>query len=138
MRTFCSTLLLAVLGMVVVALCGCGGVGTLYPVSGKVTVDGKPLSDGQLTFVAEGDKGDKTTAAPFGKIKDGTYSLSTKGKPGAPAGKYHVMVMTQYPGGPEKPVALPVRYSQPEKSGLSVEVVPNPAAGAYDLKLTSR
>jgi hypothetical protein len=139
MRTFCPTRLCRILGVVILVLSGCGGgEGTLYPVSGKVTLDGAPLPDAQLSFVADTTKGSKALATPFGKVKDGTYSLTTNEKPGAPAGSYKVMVNTQYPGGPEKPVVLPARYADPGHSDLSVEVVPNSAPGAYDLKLTSR
>ena len=138
MKRFCTWRWLVALGVVVVTLSGCGGVGTLYPVSGKVTVDGQPLPDGQLSFVADAEKGNKTTVIPFAKIKDGSYSLTTKGKPGAPAGWYKIMVMTQYPGGPAKAVVLPRRYTDAGKSRLSVEVVPASQPGAYDLKLSSR
>jgi hypothetical protein len=138
MRPLCPARLSGALGVLVLALSGCGGVGTLYPVSGKVTVDGKPLQDAQLSFVPDKEQGNQTPATPFGKVKDGNYSLTTKDKAGAPAGRYKVMVMTRYPGGPEKPAELPRRYTDPGKSGLAVEVVPSPAPGAYDLKLTSR
>jgi hypothetical protein len=125
------------LGVLVLVLSGCGqSVGTLYPVSGKVTLNGEPLKDARLSFVPDTDKGNKSPASAFGKVQDGNYSLTTKDKPGAPAGWYKIMVMTQYPGGPEKPVPLPKRYGDPGKSTLSIEVVPSPAAGAYDLKLT--
>jgi len=138
MRRLSPARLSGALGVLVLALSGCGGVGTLYPVSGKVTVDGKPLKDGQVSFVPDKEKGNKAPVAPFGKIKDGSYSLDTKGQPGAPAGWYQIMVETQYPGGPEKHTELPRRFSDPGKSGLAVEVVPSAAAGAYDLKVTSR
>jgi hypothetical protein len=139
MRMLCASRWFAALGVVVLALSGCGGVGTLYPVSGKVTVDdGQPLADAQLSFVADTEKGNKTTAIPFAKVKDGSYSLTTKGRTGAPAGWYKVSVMTHYPGGPAKAVELPRRYTDAGKSRLSVEVVPSPQPGAYDLKLSSR
>lgn len=131
-----SRRLFAALGIIVLALSGCGGgVGKLYPVEGKVTVDGKPLPFGRLTFVPDKEKGNDSTATPFGEIKEGSYSLTTKGKTGAPAGWYNVMVLTQWPGAPPNPVELPIRYSDPGKSKLSVEVAPTPNAGQYDLKL---
>jgi hypothetical protein len=138
MRRLSPARLSGALGVVVLALSGCGGVGTLYPVSGKVTLDGKPLPDGQVSFVPDKEKGNKAPATPFGKIKDGSYSLETKGQPGAPAGAYKIMVITRYPGSPEKNPELPKRYADAGNSGLAVEVSPTPAAGAYDLKLTSR
>lgn len=139
MKTSCLTRLFGTLGVVVLAFSGCGGgLGTLYPVSGKVTVDGVPLKDAQLSFMPDVERENKTATTPVGKVKDGNYTLTTKGKAGAPAGWYKVMIMTQYPGGPAKPVMLSQRYTDPGKSRLAVEVVSSPAPGAYDLKLTSR
>jgi hypothetical protein len=136
MRLFFPTWLLGVFGFLVLGLAGCGGgLGTLYPVSGKVTLDGEPLKDARLILVPDADKGNKSPASPFGKVTDGTYLLTTNGRPGAPAGWYKVMVNTQYPGGPENAVALPKFMSDPGKSGLSIEVVANPSPGAYDLDL---
>jgi hypothetical protein len=138
MRKWFSMRFLAALGAALLTLSGCGGgVGTLYPVEGKVMVDGKPLPFGRITFVADKDKGNETKFAPFGEIKDGNYSLTTKGKPGAPPGWYNIMVVTQWPGAPSNPVELPTKYSDPGKSKLSVEVVPSPGSGHYDLKLIS-
>jgi hypothetical protein len=139
MRTFCRMWFLGVLGLLVPVLAGCGdGLGTLHPVSGSVTLDGEPLKDAQLSFVPDTEKGNKTTASVFGKVTDGKYTLTTKDRPGAPAGHYKVSVLTQYPGGPENPVVLLKIYSDPGKSGLKVEVVEKPSPGAYDLKLTSK
>ena len=96
------------------------------------------MKDAQLSFMADAEKGNKTAATPVGKVQDGSYSITTKGKPGAPAGWYKVMVMTQYPGGPKNSTVLPKRYSDPGRSHVSVEVVPSPPPDAYDLKLSSR
>lgn len=135
MRLFFSTRLLGALGVVLLILSGCEGNGTHYPVIGKVTVDGKPLPDAQLSFLPDVEKGNQTTARSFGKVKDGNYTLTTK----APAGWYKVIILTKYPGGPDKPeMMLPRRYSDYGRSGLSVEVKPNPAPGDYDLKVKSR
>jgi hypothetical protein len=133
MRSSCPTWLF---GVLVLALSGCGnGLGTLYPVSGKVTVDGEPLKDAQLTFVPDAEKGNKAPASAFSKITNGNYSLTTKERAGAPAGWYKVMINThQSPGGTGEAV-LPKKYSDPGKSGLSVEVVQNPSPGAYDITL---
>jgi hypothetical protein len=136
MTTFRSTRLLAVLGVLVLALSGCGdGLGTLYPVSGKVTLDGEVLQNAQLSFVPDTDKGNKSPASATGKVANGTYSLITKDKAGAPAGWYKVVINTQYPGSPENAVVLPKNFSDANKSGLFVEVVENPGPGAYDLNL---
>jgi hypothetical protein len=136
MRKWSPMRFFAALGAALLTLAGCGGgVGTVYPVEGKVTVDGKPLPFGRITFVADKEKGNETKFAPFGEIKDDSYSLTTKGKTRAPAGWYNIMVVTQWPGAPPNPVELPTQYSDPGKSKLSVEVVPSPEPGRYDLKL---
>jgi hypothetical protein len=113
-------------------------VGTLYPVSGQVTLDGKPVADGQIAFVPDTEKGNQTKLTPFAKIQGGNYTVTTNGSTGAPAGWYKVMVQTQYPGGPEKAVVLPKRYTDSGKSGLSVEVVASPSGSAYDLKMSTQ
>jgi hypothetical protein len=136
MRTFCSTWVLRVLGLFVLVLSGCGdGLGKLYPVSGTVTLDGEPLKNAQISFVPDTDKGNKTPASAVGRVTNGSYTLTTKDSPGAPAGSYKVMINTHYPGAPEDSVSLPRGYADPGKSGLTMEVVENPAPGAYDIKL---
>ena len=138
MRTYCLVRLTIVVGILTLALCGCNsdGLGTLYPVSGKVTLDDKPLEDAQISFMADTEKGNKAPASPFGKCKDGSYSLTTKDKSGAPAGWYKVVITTKYPGGPEKPVEIPDKYTDAGKTDLSVEV--KSGGGDYDLKLKSK
>src|SRR5687767_13348261 len=78
------------LGLFLVAGCDGGG---LPPVKGKVTVDGAALTSGSVRFVPDTTKGNKATTEPAGEIgSDGTYTLHTNGKPGAPAGWYKVTV----------------------------------------------
>jgi hypothetical protein len=121
----------------VTVVVGCGPAGpTLIPVSGKVTLSGTPLKSGTINLVADESKGTKQTGTSAGKIQpDGSYTISTDGKDGAPPGWYKAIVITKYPGAPEDAVAINPVYTDP-KSAISFEVVANPAAGAYDLKLT--
>jgi hypothetical protein len=85
------------LGLVALAaLAGCGldenpSIGTLYPVKGKVLLhDGKPLTSGEIEFSAI--KG--SVAIATGKLgPDGSFSLSTRGKEGAPADDYQVRII---------------------------------------------
>jgi hypothetical protein len=128
------TRLLGVFGLLVVGLSGCG-VGKLYPVSGKATLDGEAIKEARVSFVADTEKGNKTSATTFGKIVNGEYTLLTNDQPGAPAGWYKVVILTKWPGGPENNIELPRAYSDAGKSPISVEVVANPQAGAYDLTL---
>jgi hypothetical protein len=128
------------LGLFLVAGCDGGGLQT---VKGKVTVDGAPLTSGSVRFVPDAAKGNKSKDEPAGEIgSDGTYTLSTNGKPGAPPGWYKVTVnATSVPdssnpfGG--KALVAP-RFNSPESSQLSVEVVSSPKAGAYDLTVSAR
>jgi hypothetical protein len=131
---------------------GCGGKEgrPLAPVSGKVTVDGKPLSSGQVTFIPDVPSGQegtkqasklKTTAPSVGEIgPDGTYKISTGGKDGAPLGKYKVTVspsMVPAPDATDAPATgFNRKFSDAHDTPLKVEVVATPAPGAYDLKLT--
>ncbi|QDT99077.1 hypothetical protein [Gimesia aquarii] len=62
------------------AIVGCGGSSdgpAKFPVSGKVTLDGEPLAEGDIIFRdVEG-----SAASAAGKIEEGEYSLrSTAGK----------------------------------------------------------
>lgn len=73
--------------------CGAGGPATA-PVTGKVTMDGDPVPNALVTFVAK----DKGSAATGMTDASGQYSLSTAGKEGAILGSYTVKVTsTQAP-----------------------------------------
>src|ERR1700722_7858539 len=107
---------------------GCGGppaVATL-PVSGKVTVDGQPITSGQVSFTAADDKiGAGLCTGSIGA--DSAYKISSDGKPGAPPGKYKVTVtpsMAPPTGGGVRPL-LPYNasYSNPQLTPLVIEVV---------------
>jgi hypothetical protein len=121
----------------------------LVPVQGKITrADGKPLAGGRVTFMLIDEESSTPKKAatsapapiPIGSIgEDGSYTLFTEGKPGAPPGKYRVMLTPP----PDKKVALEVRATVPQqyfgkKSPLEVEITENKPAGGYDLKLQSR
>ena len=132
----------APLTLCLILVAGCDG-GGLQTVKGKVTVDGAPLTSGSVRFVPDTAKGNKATAEPAGEIgSDGTYTLMTNGKSGAPAGWYKVTVNaatvpdSSNPFGGKALVAP--RFNAPETSGLSVEVVSSPKAGAYDLTVSAR
>jgi hypothetical protein len=129
-------------GMVCAALSGCGTGGEkLTPVAGKVTVNGAPLATGGVTFHPNAQKGNNTPHIPVGTLDDqGNYQLMSTTKEGAPLGWYKVTVSAQEPIDPKNPYAPPKhmidpKFSDPSTSGLEVEVVASPSAGAYDLKL---
>ncbi|MEQ9066707.1 hypothetical protein [Gimesia chilikensis] len=108
-------------------LAGCGGGEsgpTNYPVSGKVTVDGEPLAEGDIIF--RDAEGKATSGA--GKIEEGTFSFETV------AGKKAVVITATReipgktvaggaPGEPAVPAVeqyLPAEYN--EKTTLEAEV----------------
>jgi hypothetical protein len=119
---------------------GCGGL-KLVPVSGKVTLDNKPVHGGGVSFIPDASKGNTARVSCVGRINaQGRYELTTtavkgsdSGK-GAPLGWYKVTLLTTLPGAPE--IKVHSKYLDPDKTPLSIEVVADPAPGAYDLKLT--
>jgi hypothetical protein len=136
-------------GGLVCSASGCGSDGSkLNPVSGKVTVDGKPLTKGDVTLKPNADKGNTYTEEVRGKIDaEGNYKIFMRAtKPGeqregAPLGWYKVAVsaMTKDPNDPYNfPNLIAERYINYSTSGLELEVVENPAAGAYDLVVSEK
>ena len=110
--------------LAVVTLAGCGGKDdeATAPVSGRVTVDGKPLSTGEVVFVAKNGKRSK------GNISDdGTFTLTSPSGGDSPIGPSSVCVtaMKPAPSGDRfaSPVPLiPPRFGQPEHSGMTWDV----------------
>jgi hypothetical protein len=120
-------------------LCGgCGG-GSPVPVSGKVTLDGKPLTRGTVRYFLV--DAPVNAVVPRGSLDEsGTYTLTTGGKPGAPAGKYKVCVFEDPDAGKKaganSQVSIPMIYRDQVNTPLTVEVVSG-AAGSYDLTLST-
>jgi hypothetical protein len=123
---------------------GCGGSGKekLAPVSGKVTVNGKPVTAGWVNFKPDKAKGNTFGGEPIGEINaQGEYTLETRGKPGAPLGAYKIVVTSTGATTPDntkpsnKPLLNPT-YANVEITPLAKDVVENPAPGAYDLQLS--
>jgi hypothetical protein len=129
--------------LLAIALVGCddsGGSSKLVPVKGKVTLGDQPLTRGSVSFRLQDAPEGGTSPEPYGSIgSDGTYTLFTKQKEGAPIGKYWVIVeSTEAPteGATVTPKSLiNPRYADPEAKLLTVEVVEKPEPGQYDLRL---
>ncbi|MFM1904880.1 MAG: hypothetical protein RLZZ440_2780 [Planctomycetota bacterium] len=133
-------------GLVLLVAAGCGGSGPrLARVEGVVTLDGKPLSTGRVTFwPAAGRSGSGWIEA------DGSFRLGTFGDAdGAVVGPHKVAVTpaSQTPTGPpdfdrDGPVKgwprspIPARYSNPESSGLAFEV--QPGRNRFEIDLTTK
>lgn len=93
----------------------------LKQVSGTVTLDGEPLSQGTITFMPVAGTNSST-----GDIVDGKFTLSTFSKDdGAPPGEYKVAV-TAWTTPPEMGVegvpAIPKHYFDTNTSGLSATI----------------
>ena len=131
--------LLLVLAAALGAGCNPHSLPPMAPVKGTVTLDGQPVTAGQVSFIPT-DKTD-TAGLSSGTIgTDGAYEIHTGGASGAPLGKYKVTVTTStvpVPGATTMPMAAwGAQYKDPMKTPLNFEVVNNPEAGRYDLKLT--
>jgi hypothetical protein len=127
----------------------------LYPVKGKVTLDGKPMASGTIIFEYSGDGADAPKGAgggPFrvtSKIKDGTFNLvGYAGSEGMPAGNYKVGISTTQGRSEDnlfgREVVLPKegksavsvsQYADPKTSGLTSRVSKDePNEPVFDLK----
>jgi hypothetical protein len=141
-RVFLPRILFApALAVFLLTAAGCSDP-ALVPVSGKVTVDNKPLKSGNVLFVPDRERGNIADVEPRSLINEsGVYELTTNGKPGAPPGWYKVAVA----GGDDGPAnednskpklglsPVPEHYNDPEKTDLRVEVK---ADGSFDLNLS--
>lgn len=142
-----------VLGLVTIACLGCSRGGTdgpkQVPVSGAVTLDGKPLASATITFAPVGNT--KGAGASGRTNKDGRYQLTyLRGGMGAPAGQYRVAVSKRVmPDGKDVPEddktppiespareTLPPLYSSEQDTTLSA-TVPE-AGGTIDFALKSK
>ncbi len=121
---------------------GCGrDVGPpLIPVTGKVTINGQPASEGGVVFRDM----NHAMVQLIGAIEsDGKYSIMYNRRLGAPPGKYRVTVLvTETKKGPDgKPTGLPrtlsnSKFSDPKKTPLEVEVKEGAAPEAFNLAVT--
>jgi hypothetical protein len=130
---------------------GCGdapGVGRTLPVSGAVTLDNAPLTESTtvILFKPDAARGNTSPSEPVGTVDSrGVYRLNTQGKKGAPPGWYKVVVSAidsraARDTSHHRPAArslVPAVYGQASTTPLAVEVVEDPASGAYDLKLSA-
>jgi hypothetical protein len=110
------------------------------PVKGKVVLkkSGKPVTFGTVVFVP--DKDNPLRQVATGTINpDGTYELATEGRSGVPTGFYIACVrgpLRKVDGKDPPPIPFSMKYFDANESPLKIEVVENPAQGAYDLELT--
>jgi hypothetical protein len=113
--------LLAALAVGLVAAAGCGGQPKAH-VRGKVTLDGKPVTDGIIQFFPTGATGQ--TAA--GTIKDGVYDVE------ASVGEMKVTISANQVVGKQK------MYDTPDSPEIDVlrQLIPARYNTASELKAT--
>src|SRR5262245_36449468 len=134
---------LAVLcAMVLVSVPACNKAVRRVPVTGTVTLDGKPLTVGVVSFVPDNEKGNTHRVACIGRANSGKYDLTTAAMqnfdngPGAPLGWYKVYLDTSVPGAED--LKIHAKFKDMNKTPILIEVVESPAAGAYDIQFTSK
>ena len=120
-------------GLLTVAGCGPKHV----PVSGKATVDGKPLAGLVISFNPDPTKGHDARVACMGRIGgDGQYGLISddgfKVTKGARLGWYKITLSAP----DDQPILANKKYTDFRKTDMTVEVVAEPQPGAYDLKFS--
>jgi len=117
------------------ACVGCGE--RRADVSGKATVDGKPLNSKLITILFAPDLDNPLKKIPSGVLDDqGIYTISTGAAEGVPLGRYRVHVHWDSKNAQGQPCPVHPRFLEAGLTTLSIEVVANPQPGAYDLKFT--
>lgn len=111
-------------------------------VSGKVTLDGKPLAKGDIQFIPK--SGDSRGAA-WGQVVDGSYSIPAADGPAA--GTYTVSITPniaeaaatatdEAPGEPTAEAAAAPAVAYTSKAPMEATVTPG-KPGAFDFDLTT-
>lgn len=106
---------------------GCGGSGEAYrgprgTVTGRITVEGKPLVAG-CSLLLQSEQGQVATAVVH---TDGKYSVIASGGSAIPVGKYKVQLSAPSPAGG----AAPAKAMDPAALASQVAIVGKPAADA--------
>lgn len=114
-------------------LCGCGAKGPVdYPVSGKVTWEGKPIPTGHISFMPTDASG---VAPDSGTISNGTFDF--RAKPGPKRIEIRadrdLGPPDKYMGGTPREQYIPLHYN--DKSTLTADV-PEGGKSDYEFALT--
>jgi hypothetical protein len=127
--------------LTVLGLSSCGPSSPkLVPVQGTVTLtDRTPIAYGHVILHPDPGKGNTSKEICQGTIQDGSYSIMTGARKGAPVGAYKVGIEAAKEVNPNNPYftewLADEKYVDPNRSGLTMEVVENPDPGRYDFKL---
>ena len=122
-------------------LLGCGRADGLVDVHGTVTLDGKPLNDAIVQFMAASHEGGTSRPAIGRTDSGGNYSLEySTGVTGTRPGKYKVTISTFWPSSltPEEQVIPGSKERVPNvynsKSNLTADVAEDGADVDFELK----
>lgn len=130
-----------VVSLAALGLSGCGTSGPkLFPVQGKVTLTtGTPVGYGHVILLPDAGRGNTSKEGSQGTIRDGSYTIMTGARQGAPLGAYRVSIEAAKETNPDNPYftewLADEKYVDPSRSNLTLEVVNNPEPGRYDFKL---
>jgi hypothetical protein len=122
----------AILGFLTVTAISCGSppaAPTLptFPVSGVVYLNQKALVRGLVVFHPVKPPAGTNFRCYAHTGADGSFSLSTFApNDGAPTGRYRVTILMQDED--DGPVRIPLRYRNPNTSGILVEIKPEPTS----------
>ena len=131
------------------ALVGMAGCGIKrIPTSGKVTLDGEPMTQGVLQFIPDVSKGNNLRVGCAGPISNGRWNLVTTGMErantgtGAPVGWFKVTYTnpnegSKAPGASAAP-KVAAKYHREDTTPLSIELTDPPPAEGYTIELTSK
>jgi hypothetical protein len=120
----------AAAAVLLLLVAGCGGdPDQLMPVHGKVFYQSVPLGGGTIVFTPDSTKGGTGQQAHAEIQSDGSFVLKTGDRPGAVPGWHRITIVAldaiSAPAGPGYAAPrslLPVKYRDPDLSGLSCEV----------------
>lgn len=107
-----------VVAVIMASLIGCGDDRGIVPVSGTVTIDGKPVPEGDICLYPDG------TRMAVGKIENGQFSLTSfQLNDGAPKGTHSATInANEYISDRECKWLAPKRYAERATSDLSVSI----------------
>jgi hypothetical protein len=120
---------MALIAIVLAGFEGCGK-SRFVPVSGVVTLDGKPLAGAGLQFRPDSSSGQYASAKTG---NDGTFTAATGEGKGMAPGTYRVLVTARKLG---HGVSVPSQYSSAETTPL--RDIKIPADGPLELELQSK